>query len=361
MHALVERLQREPPSALEAELDRLYASLCDPETGDPDALGGPDLRQLVARLEHASRAAPNDAPLHHVLGEFLLASGLNGAAVTELRAASESGGNNSLLALALLRADQLEEVLEIQPRDARMLMIRTQAQEALGRFADAAATLRTAIAMEPDNLAAIVRLGLLQLWHGERSQATDWLQRATRIDPDAWATLRLRAEYSYATRDFAASEAAYDRLLAAGAPERYDPLPPSLGKARAQIYQGELRRAAATLDHAALPASDATLGYYRALLAFRAGDFRRAGELAEPLATRLGDFPPVHLLIGAAMLANGYPETAHRHLEQYVLAVPGNSMARMLLNDATARLADPDMMPPVATGALYAALGFAVP
>ena len=174
-------------------------------------------------------------------------------------------------------------------------------------------------------------------------------------------TLRLRAEYAYAMRDFAGSEAAYSRLIAIGSAERYDPTPPSLGKARAQIYQDKLQDATATLDHAALRANDPMVIYYRALLAFRAGSFRHAGELAMTLVDRGLNYPPVYLLAGAAMLANGYPETAHHYLERYVSDVPSNSIAQTLLQDSLDRTAHPSQTSPVAPGALYAALGFPVP
>ena len=340
------------------QLEQLYNSWHDPETGEPNPRdAGPTLRAAVDALQRASRANPDDTVLHRVLGEYLLASDLNGAAVTELRAAGTDEAATPL-ALALLRTGRLEELVAM--RDAPPV-IRSRAFEALGRYNEAIETLRQAVKNDPADAGAMARLGLLQLWHGDPKDAPHWLDEATRLAPDAGMTLRLRAEYAYAMRDFAGSEAAYSRLIAIGSAERYDPTPPSLGKARAQIYQDKLQDATATLDHAALRANDPMVIYYRALLAFRAGSFRHAGELAMTLVDRGLNYPAVYLLAGAAMLANGYPETAHHYLERYVSDVPSNSIAQTLLQDSLDRTAHPSQTSPVAPGALYAALGFPVP
>jgi uncharacterized protein HemY len=221
--------------------------------------------------------------------------------------------------------------------------------------------LRDAYDAEPRNLAVIVALGLLNVWHGDREAAARWLGQATEIDPDAKGVLRLRGEYAYATRDFAGSAAAYGKLAAMVGPHRADPIEPILGYARAQIYQDDLTNAAATLANARLPNNDPKLGYFQALIAYRSGSFQRASELAQPLVNRMHDFPPLNLLAGAAAFANGYPEIARRYLERYVDADPLNGEARALLDRVAAQLEHRDIARPVDPQQLYAALGFSVP
>jgi tetratricopeptide (TPR) repeat protein len=368
--AAAEALRHDPSGPARAQLDQLYAEMSDPATGEPEARSDASaLRSATDALHDASSAEPHDAALHRLLGEYLLASGLNRAAVTELQAAASQGEDMTLLAVplafALLRSDRLEELIalptppSLPPHQLAMLRgVQARALEAMNRYPDAATMLQQALAAEPNDLDAVVRLGLLNLWHGDRSLAAQWLEQATRIDPASVATLRLRGEYAYATRDFAGSAAAYDKLVAMGAPERLDP-PPILGLARAQIYQGDLHAAEATLAHPALPGNDPMLGYYRALLAYRSGAFQRASELAEPLIGPLNDYPAVHLLLGAAMLASGYPATARHYLAHYVAVVPDNRVAPVLLAEADERVAHPDTPQPIAPGQLYAALGFA--
>jgi tetratricopeptide (TPR) repeat protein len=206
----------------------------------------------------------------------------------------------------------------------------------------------------------IVSLGLLYLSRDDHASAARWLDQAAAIEPDAAATLRLRGEYGYAVGDYAGSAAAYGKLVAANTPERSDPLAPALGLARARIYLDDLAGAADTLDHGQLPANDPRLGYYRALMAYRSGDFRRATDLAEPLVASMTNFPPLYLLLGGAALATGFPETARHYLEHYVDAVPSNATARTLLDEAIARAGHSDEAKPVARGPLYSALGFTV-
>ena len=102
------------------------------------------------------------------------------------------------------------------------------------------------------------------------------------------------------------------------------------------------------------------MAYYKALLAFREGSFHRAGELAMPLVPRMQSYPGVYLLAGAAMLASGDPATAHRYLERYVSDVPGNSVARTLLQEARDRASHPHQADPIAPQLLFEAFGFPV-
>jgi tetratricopeptide (TPR) repeat protein len=372
LQAAAEQLRDKPSGTALARLDELYAGLCDPATGEPDApSSAAGIRKAIDALRDASDADRNNSMLHRLLGQYLLAGGLNGAAVKELRTAGDLGEAGDRLAVplsvALLRADQLENLLALPvtpvaaPHQRAILyMLHARAAETLGRYPLAIVSLQKALDIEPRDLNVIVGLGMLYLWHGDLTIAAQWLDQATRTDPEATATLRLRGEYAYAVRDFAGSAAAYGKLVAMGAPERYQPIPPCLGLARAQIYQRDLQSAAGTLAHSRLPGDDPNLGYFRALLAYRSGAFQRAGDIAEPLLNRLHDYPAVYLLLGGARLASGYPETARRYLERYVDEVPSNSIAQVLLDDAVQLEANPGAARPDVSGQLYAALGFTI-
>jgi hypothetical protein len=82
--------------------------------------------------------------------------------------------------------------------------------------------------------------------------------------------------------------------------------------------------------------NDTSIQYYRALLAYRSGDYRRAVELALPLDVRRTDFPSLDLLIGAASLADGYPQIAVQRLRRYLITAPQNPAVRALLDLAEA-------------------------
>lgn len=344
--------------------------MCDPVTGEPmppESAEGP--RKAVDALGDASRAQPNDAELHRVFGEYLLITGSNNAAVNELRTAADHEEDSAPLAMplafALLRTDRLED-LRARPVPANatphqraiLYSVNARAAEAMRDYPAATVSLQKALDADPRNLSVIVALGMLYLRRDETAIAKRWLDQAAEINPDAAATLGLRGEYAYATKDFAASADAYGKLVALGASGRHGPVPPSLGLARAQIYAGDPKAATATLDHAPLPANDPGRAYYLALIAFRAGDFQRAAELAEPLAGRMPGFPSINLLLGAAQLANGNLETARRSLERYAGDVPADQPAQTLLADTIDRLDNSGNSKPVSPEQLYAALGF---
>ena len=228
-----------------------------------------------------------------LFGQYLLANGMNVLAVIELRAAINlQGGPFRLtvpLAYALLRADRLEELLalSIAPEGTRheqavRNLVHARVAEGLGRYGPAAASFAGRLRRRTAQPRRDRRSGLAE-YLARRPQGCGAVAGAdVEIDPDANATLRLRGEYAYATKDFAGSAAAYGKLAERAGPHRADPIAPILGYARALIYQNDLTNAATTLAHAQLPDNDPKRGYFQALLAYRSGSFRRASELAEP-------------------------------------------------------------------------------
>jgi predicted Zn-dependent protease len=137
----------------------------------------------------------------------------------------------------------------------------------------------------------------------------------------------------------------------------FDPIPSSLGETRAPIYQGDLNAASTVLDASPLGAGEPSVVYYRALMAYRVGAFRRTGELAQQPDSKLHDTAALDLLIGGAMLASGYPETAAYRLRRSLQAAPDNEAAQALLANAEARVARPDAPAEVPQSRLIAAFG----
>jgi Tfp pilus assembly protein PilF len=357
-------------AALPEHLHALYALLTDPATGEPDPQhAGAPARGVAVSLQAALKDIPGTAGQHAALGEFALVAGFNRRAAQALRQAEALGRPAAYtrlpLALALLRDGQPEALLAaIDPaaaptphRQSLLWTLRARAHLALAQPAAARTDFTAALAAEPGNLDALSRFGQMELWHGAPATAAALLARAQALAPQAPPTLRLAGEYAYATGDHRASARAYDALIRQGAAERFDPIPPSLGKARALIYASDLTAAAAALDAAPLAADDATVTYYRALLAYRAGEFGDAAGLAQGLDDRIVGYPPLDLLVGGAMLATGFPETATSRLRRYLQATPGNSVARELL-DTAERLIDDPTGAAVAPAQLHAAFGF---
>ena len=318
-------LTRNPadPQTLEI-LSALYDGLCDAETGEPDRpLAGAAVRRIAISLHNAVHDGSESPLADEVFGKFALAGGHDDTAATALRRAQALGVPadrvNSPLALALLRAGRYQDVLQATRPEAatsarhRAVLLTLQARAYLGLGQDEAARKGFAAAVEkrsrqrrcarPDRYAGT--LARSRCGGGSRASGACPAGRAGQL-----ADAGPAGEYGYATGDYRGSAAAYGALVRRGAPEMFDPIPPSLGAARALTYLGDLAAARAALDASPMPAGDPSVRYYRALLAYRAGEFRRAAELAQSLDVNLPHYPPLELLIGGASLASGLRATA---------------------------------------------------
>jgi tetratricopeptide (TPR) repeat protein len=362
--------------ATSAILDEIYSGLCDAGTDEPNLLvSNPDLRQVARRLLEVTGNRPeSSANVALRAGEFALAAGLYSDAITMLKQARAADpglqGVTTPLALAQLGSERWDELLNVVHPDegatphqrAVLWIIRGRTQEKLKQFDDARLSMRAAMEEEPVNLAAISRLGVLELTHGYRGHAKPLLDSARAAAPDAVPTLRLAAEYEYMMGNFTASGELYRGLTKRTNTETYDPIPASLGLARALIYAGDSHAAEEALNAAdAILRDDPHVNYYRALLLYRNGDYRRAVELAEPLDTRLKGLPQLDLLLGAASLADGYVQTAAHRLRRYLESEPSNMGARALLNAAEAKIANPTQGTVVTRAELLAAFDFSLP
>jgi cellulose synthase operon protein C len=351
-------------------LDALYTGLCDEATGEPNPFPmGAEVRRITITLHNALSAGSESPLAFEVFGKFALAGGYNDMAVTALPRAEGLGVPADRvdipLGLAFLRLGRYQDVLSTTQREgetswhrAELLSLQARAYLGLARLPEARQAFSAALAIDPGNVDALSRLGMLALWQDRDSAAASaLLARARQTAPEAVPTLRLAGEYDYATGDYRGSAAAYDALVRRGAPETFDPTPPSLGLARALTYAGDLAAARAALGASRLPAYDASLRYYRAVLAYRAGEFRNATDLAQSLDAALPNYPPLELLLGGASLASGFPATAVTHLGRYVAEVPDDVSAQHLLLLAQRGMTDPHSAT-VPRQELLAAFGF---
>ena len=332
-------LRRDPRDAvalaqLDAELPQMFDTMTGLPHGHPDAA----LAGLMYSLQDEVVTAYDRARL----GRIVLLLGLNGVA-SDLLAEASSGGAGEVsvpLAVALLRANRLGALQALEPagsttsqQQAALRTLQGRAAFQLGQLNAARRAFDAALAADPGHVDAIMRWALLELWHGSKAEAAALLARARQTAPLAPATLRLAAEVAYADRDFSRSAELYALLAARPGPEPNDPIAPQLGQIRALIYQGDVATAEAML--ATVRASGA--GYYKALAAYRAGRFREASEQALSLELELAGWPPLQLLLGAAMLESGSPNLAVDRLRRYATAVRGNQAAERLLAVAEQR------------------------
>ncbi len=340
-----------------AQLDAALPQMFDTMTGVPEGRPHAALAGMMYSLQDAMATASDRARL----GRIVLLLGLNGVASDLLAEASRGGaGEVSVpLAVALLRADRFVALRELEPesfstgqQQAAFRTLQGRAAFQLGQLNAARRSFDAALAADPTHVDAIMRWALLELWHGNKPEAAALLARARQTAPMAPATLRLDAEVAYADRDFSKSAELYALLAARPGPEPHDPIAPQLGHIRALIYQGDVAAAEAMLATYQAPGA----GYYKALAAYRAGRFREASEQALLLERELAGWPPLQLLLGAAMLESDSPNLALDRLRRYAAAVRGNQAAERLLAVAERRSRGATALP--ARDDLDTALGF---
>lgn len=340
-----------------ARLDAALPQMFDTMTGLPQGRPDAALAGMMYSLQEAMVTASDRARL----GRIVLLLGLNGVA-SDLLAEALSGGIGEVtvpLAVALLRADRLEALRALEPegfstgqQQAALRTLQGRAAFKMGQLDPARRSFDAALAADPGHVDAMMRRALLELWHGSKTEAGELLARARQTAPLATATLRLDAEVAYAHGDFSRSAELYALLATRPGPEPHDPIAPQLGQIRALVYQGEVAAAEAMLATVKLPGT----GYYKALAAYRAGRFREASELALSLERELAGWPPLQLLLGAAMLESDAPNLAVDRLRRYSAAVRGNQAAERLLAVAERRSRGEAALP--AREDLNTALGF---
>lgn len=104
--------------------------------------------------------------------------------------------------------------LAAQPRNADLHAQAAESQVAIGKLADAAATYRRVLNLQPSHVGALQGLGLLLLKQGQYEPASELLQQAVAADPKAWRSLNGLAAAADLRRDPAAAKDYYTRALA---------------------------------------------------------------------------------------------------------------------------------------------------
>jgi len=148
----------------------------------------------LAALESASRALPNDAQVHYLLGEALDGHGLHGRAAESFARATAlrpdfANAHNELGRVLLELGDtdaamtSCRRALEIRPQFAEAIGNLANAERAQGALGAAIEGYRRVIALEPNLAEAHRNLGSALLECGELDAGIDALRRALELRP----------------------------------------------------------------------------------------------------------------------------------------------------------------------------------
>jgi putative PEP-CTERM system TPR-repeat lipoprotein len=150
--------------------------------------------------------------------------------------------------------------------------------------------------------------------------------------------LELKGDVEFARGVYAASEAAYAKILELWPQEAKS----RLAIARAELAIGKTAEAIKNIDFV-LEVNSAHLGavYLRAVAALEAKDYGTA-RIHSDTILRAAPHAPTFLLAGTASYARGQFQQAEDHLDRFLQAVPASEAARRLLAAAATRLGQDD-------------------
>ena len=179
----------------------------------------------LAALESASRALPDDAEVHYLLGQALEEEGLLARAAASLARATAlrpgfADAHNDLGRVQLELGDtdaavvSFRRALELRPRFAAALGNLANAERSRGALAAAIEGYRRVIALEPALAEAHRNLGSALIEAGEPEAGIDALRRALELQP-GWPAAVTQLARVLTARDRAAEALPYyERLLA---------------------------------------------------------------------------------------------------------------------------------------------------
>jgi putative PEP-CTERM system TPR-repeat lipoprotein len=276
-----------------------------------------DMRGAQLEFRNAIRAAPDSAVARAALARVSLALGDGETAESAARAALErgfdAGEGTALLLQSYVIRGRMEELLRDVPlrEDAppavsgRVAAARAMAQIALGRRADAEASVAAALRLAPDRVEPQLAAAALASATGQRDAAAAAIARALAIAPDNSEALLQHATLLAGRGETAQSLAVFDRLLAR------EPANVSARLRRAEllIALGEPARAAADIDAALAVQPGNVLGtWLRVTQHVRAQDWQAAEAALQRLGPMVPNFPDGLLM--QAVTRRGLGQTA---------------------------------------------------
>ena len=296
---------------LDPQLLSLYGAAAS-QTGDKQA--------LIEALQRSEAQHPDDQTVLLNLTAAYLGAGQSAQALAVIEKTPDSGDpqRNRLLIAALLAAQgpgaagaEVDRLRAAHPRDPAVLDLAASYYVTEGRLEDARAALRASLAVDPNNVNAVVGLARLEAAAGDTSAAQSRLQAALKAHPRAMPLRLGLADVLVRMKDYAGART----LLEAAGPQAGPDAKFAL--AQVALASGDLKAANAALDQAiAEQPGSAELVEGAGLLLMRANQFDAAlARFAQ--ATHLAPNDASYWLnTGRAQLALNQPLAARASLNR---------------------------------------------
>lgn len=219
-----------------------------------------------------------------------------------------------------------------------------EAHLGLGHFDKAEQVFRGILSIQEASVGAMIGLAQTKFKKGDLPAAAAAITQALAADAndkDAWIVAGL---VHNAQREYGEAETAFVRALALEGQRGTGSgsFRARVGLAEAQLGQNKLAEARSTVAELSKtwPNQLATK-YLRAWLAYHEQDFNAAQTYLYEILTRVPDYAPAQMLLGAVHYAKGNLEQANEYLTKYLNKAPTNMAARKLLTAVRVKLGEP--------------------
>jgi len=310
------------------------------------ALAAGDPRTARIELMNAARAQPEDGRIRLLAATAHLALGDGVSAESDLARARRLGiapeATHHLMAHALLLQGKAEAAIaesELAPSEhaAYAARIRGNAGMAMDDIGAATAAYNDALSAGGDDALLWTDIARFRRTTGESAGAIEAAGKAVALDPENVEALILNGELTRSQYGLAAAIPWFDRALAR------DPRNLTALAERAATFadMGEMRAMLADARAMlAIQPSNPVAYFLEAMLAARAGNYDLARAVFRRTEGALDDQPAAMLLAGAIDFQTGHPDRAVRQLSRLVADQPDNAKARRLLAAAHWRMGD---------------------
>jgi len=306
-------------------------------------------RGAVLELKKVLQEEPDNGQARRLLGSAHLLLGELDDAENQLSRARRLGEDEAGVSVDLgevwrQQRRYLKIIREIEPKNTwplvlriRAMILQANALLALGEFSKAHQAFEDALALQPDNVEAVVGLVRVQQNTEDAVKSNAALDAALLIAPDHPRLLGLSADLAFKIGDYGAAASAYRRLKSISP----DNMAARVGLAQALMATDFFDDALAELNTVLKrrPKHPDAL-YLRAILDARMGDFAVANVHGKAALRASPLHQPSIFLVGLSSYNSGRWKDARWHLKNLLRANPDHEAARLLLQATNERLAD---------------------